>query len=258
MPTTFSLNAQFGQSNTNFSKELEMFNIAMENVKKHKSVKILCTGFSSTKAVNELQIDSTTVINFENGQATELYRNSYSTGSGVIGSRISRAKRFYFNAKDGKTYSEHTKKQSKNKDYVFENKPTVQSIEEFEEKFKREPESFFMYIVNSDTIANVEKPLEFCKKSRLHTFVLNLKPAPASVSADIETMDTGGLKDIKQEKIVVSFSIDENMRLVAYETQSTFRIDTGIPIFGKQTVNSQLNQTFHYYDTHQPMSWKGK
>ncbi|MCL2862346.1 MAG: hypothetical protein FWE22_08055 [Firmicutes bacterium] len=258
IPTTFASQVSTSAKEFSHSYELKMFNAAIENVKNHKSVIITCKGISSTKMISDLEIHSSTIINFENKEATELFRKSYSMGSGFIGSRACRAKRFYYNKNENKTYSEHTKKLSKDKSYIFENGTIVLTVSEFEDKFKRGADEFFMYIVNAETISSIEKPLEFCGKTKLYSFSFCLKPIPSSVKADLETLDTGGIKTIKQEKITITVFVDESNRLVSYETHSNFKVDTGIPIFGKQQVTSVLNQTIQYFDAHQEMPWKGK
>ena len=235
-----------------------MLEIAIENLKTHKSVEIICFGNSSSKAISDLKIHGTTVINFENGEVTELYRESYSIGSGIIGSRACRAKRFYYNQNEGKTYSQHTKNLSKTKTYIYENNQIIQSTADFEKEFNRYAGDIFMYEINRDTILSLEKPLMLCNKTKTYSFAFNLNPETSSIKAAKETVDTGGLKDVKHEKVTVFYVIDEHIKIVYYEIHCTYKIDTGIPIFGKQQVRAKLNQTIEYFDFLSQMPWIGE
>ena len=252
-------------------KELMMLEWALANVKKHASVEMVSIGSSEGTIAGLVDIASTVLINFENGEATEYYRLSLSrsNATGIFGNIANdiatRAKRTYYKAGTDSVYTQkraHRTAVGEMPNLVpdFANTTVDSQLRaEYENDLQRGVFDFFFYNVNKQTISKVVKKLEFNKADRTWSFAFELNSDAAALSK-IEIMQSGGLAQVEYKSLVLTFTIDEGGRLVRVVSEGAYcaKLKGLAKLAGTQHTQITTTTTFKYNDTPREMPWSTK
>ena len=243
--------------------ELSVLSAAFDNMQNYRGVEIRSFGQSTGTPAGTLTVGGLTVLNRDeqllpheifrysfsransnnsltgSNAATVILRQFYTSGSDVLHQRRVAGGAFGFSDQRNTTINAN----------LVPTWPTTAVIntnrENFEERFLRDPFTTFLYTVNPETLTSIPQALNY--ENGEFTFQLELDATNGSVLNRPEASFIADINITGYNSINLTFRIDSNMRLLEFNSDTSY--DASAPVIGSVTTNVNSNFTFFYSHT---------